>query len=186
MSPCSSVTSQPAVPAVVMPNVAPCSSSCQHVSHIKWYRPLRCHVWVAQKACVRAKKDVSFKSEAIFFTSRYVNTLTKSHCLSWNPSIVESITEWLRLQGTLKPIQHKACPVGRAAPTSSGCPSNPALGTSRDGAPTAPGSSARASPTWVKNVFLTFNLNLLWFSSKLFPLALSLSDRGRSQSHSCL
>ena len=63
-------------------------------------------------------------------------------------------------------------------------PSSLALGTSRDGAPTAQGSSARA--TFVaKNFHLAPNLDLLSFSLKPFPLVLSLSACVQSCSPSC-
>ena len=59
--------------------------------------------------------------------------------------------EWLRLEGTLKPIQFQPPAVGRAATQQlrlPRAPSNLALSTSRGGTPTASlGSFARGSPS---------------------------------------
>jgi len=63
-------------------------------------------------------------------------------------------------------------------------PYHSALSTSRNGAPTASLGNLfqYLTPLWVKNFFLTSNLNLLSFSLKLFPLALLLSDHVKSLS----
>ena len=63
-------------------------------------------------------------------------------------------------------------------------PSNLTLSTSRDGASTVSlGSLCQSLTTlWVKDFFLTSNLNLPSSSLKLFPLVLSLSDCVKSRS----
>ena len=60
-------------------------------------------------------------------------------------------------------------------------PPNLALNTSRDGASTASVGSPCQSLTslWIKNFFLTSNLNLLSFTYKTLPLVLSREERGR-------
>ena len=88
------------------------------------------------------------------------------------------VTEWLRLKGPYSPPSPNPC-CGQGCPPSSGCPSNLALGTSRDGAPTALGSGARASqPSECRNRDWTprSNLNFSSFHLKPFHLVFSLPD----------
>jgi len=86
------------------------------------------------------------------------------------------IVEWLRLEGTLK-IEFQ--PPWRPPPPDQG----PELHPTRPWAPPRMGhpllsgqQCQRLTSLWVKNFFLTSNLNLPSFSLKPFPLVLSLPD----------
>lgn len=99
--------------------------------------------------------------------------------------------ERLRLEWALKIIYFQSPAMGRDATSQlrvHRVPFNLALNAFRDSAPTA--SLGRLCQCfialWVKNVFLTANLNLPSFSLKPFCLILSLSNCVKRQSSSCL
>lgn len=79
--------------------------------------------------------------------------------------------------------------MGRTAPSISGCPGPhptwPWAPPGIWGTTASLGSSARASPPWMKDFFLTPNLHLPFFSLKPFSLALSLSGCVKSHCPSC-
>ena len=92
--------------------------------------------------------------------------------------INRGIIECLSLEGILGIMQFQSSAMGRIATHQirlPRAPSNIASNASRVGASTASlGSLCQC--LWVKNFFLTTNINLSFFSLKLFPLVLTLSD----------
>ena len=111
--------------------------------------------------------EISTSLFCIVTISPFFKSVVKNH----------GIIEWFGLEV----IQFQPPTMGRAATHQTGlprAPSNVALNSSRDGAPTASlGSSFQCLTTlWVKNFFLTSNQNLLSFSLKPFPFVLSVSD----------
>jgi len=91
-------------------------------------------------------------------------------------SVSRRIIEWFRLEGITKPTQFEPPALGRAATHQIRLPSAPA-NLDLMGHPhllwTACATCASASPLWVKNFFLTSNLNFPSISLKPFPLILS-------------
>lgn len=105
-------------------------------------------------------------------------------CTLWPEAVPTRVdirhTEWLRLEGILKVMQFQFLAVGCLPPIRSGprIPCNLSLSIFRVRAPTTSLGNLFQCLTslWVKNFFLTPNVNFPSFSLKPFPLALSLSD----------
>ena len=154
--------------------------SLQSLQALKWYG---CLDWTSTKT------TPGFCLWGNWFTSRRESSMYKYLCNQDEqlrpgsdpgelPYFSHRIIDWLVSEGTSKLTLFQFPAVVWLPPTRlPRTPSNLVWNASRDGASTASlGSLCQClTALWVKNFFLTSNLNLPSFSLKPFPLVLSLS-----------
>ena len=95
---------------------------------------------------------------------REVQNTVMKHLKTQSSKKNHSIVGWFGFEGTLKPPQPQPLPWARMPPTSSGCPGliQPGLGHLQGWGTHSSGQQCQGLTTlWVKNLFLTSNLDVL-------------------------